>query len=135
MAEKQRGDDRRATERRTDRRPSAVRRAIRSELEGDARDEASVATERDPNVPVVQLENVSLAFDRPILENISLEAKHGETICIVGESGTGKSTTLKLILRLLVPQKRVGIALVGIFPHRRNCDESITNEAHSHQHL
>ena len=105
MVEKARGDDRRSTERRTDRRPSAVRRAIRSELEGDARDEASIITVRDPNVPVVQLENVSLAFDRPILEDITLEARHGETVCIVGESGTGKSTTLKLILRLLVPQR------------------------------
>jgi len=105
MAEKARGDERRSTERRTDRRPSAVRKAIRSELEGDARDEASVATERDPNVPVVQLDHVSLAFDRPILEDITLEARHGETICLVGESGTGKSTALKLILRLLVPQK------------------------------
>src|SRR6476620_6714941 len=102
MAEKARGDDRRSTERRADGRPSSVRRAIRSELEGDARDDASVATHRDPDVPVVQLENVYLAFDRPILEDVSLDAKLGETICIVGESGTGKSTTLKLILRLLV---------------------------------
>jgi phospholipid/cholesterol/gamma-HCH transport system ATP-binding protein len=101
MAEKQRGDDRRSTERRGDR-PSQVRRAIRSELEGDA---ASVTTERDPNVPVVELKNVYLSFDRPILEDVSLEAKHGETICIVGESGTGKSTTLKLVLRLLVPER------------------------------
>ena len=29
----------------------------------------------------------------------------GETVVIVGESGTGKSTTLKLILRLLVPER------------------------------
>jgi len=34
-----------------------------------------------------------------------LVARKGETICIVGESGTGKSTTLKLILRLLVPDR------------------------------
>jgi phospholipid/cholesterol/gamma-HCH transport system ATP-binding protein len=106
MADTPRGDDRRSTERRADQRPSQVRRAIRSELEGDARDDAAaVTTERDPNVPVVELKNVYLSFDRPILEDVSLEAKHGETICIVGESGTGKSTTLKLILRLLVPER------------------------------
>jgi phospholipid/cholesterol/gamma-HCH transport system ATP-binding protein len=104
MAERPRGDDRRSTERR-ETRPSAVRRAIRSELEGDARDDAAVATQRDPNAPVVELRNVYLSFDRPILENISLAAQHGETICIVGESGTGKSTALKLILRLLVPER------------------------------
>jgi phospholipid/cholesterol/gamma-HCH transport system ATP-binding protein len=100
LAEKPRGDDRRSTDRRADR-PSVVRRAIRSELDGDA----AVETERDPSVPVVELKNVYLAFDRPILEDVSLEARHGETICIVGESGTGKSTTLKLILRLLVPER------------------------------
>lgn len=101
MADAPRGDDRRSGDRRADR-PSVVRRAIRSELAGDAGD---VATERDPNTPVVQLENVYLSFDRPILEDVSLDARLGETICIVGESGTGKSTTLKLILRLLVPDR------------------------------
>ena len=52
---------------------------------------------------IVELDHVSLAFDRPILEDVSFVAREGETIVIVGESGTGKSTILKLILRLLVP--------------------------------
>lgn len=52
---------------------------------------------------VVALENVSLAFDAPVLEDVSFAAQKGETIVIVGESGTGKSTILKLLLRLLVP--------------------------------
>jgi len=52
---------------------------------------------------IVELDHVSLAFDRPILENVSLVARRGETIVIAGESGTGKSTVLKLILRLLRP--------------------------------
>jgi phospholipid/cholesterol/gamma-HCH transport system ATP-binding protein len=51
----------------------------------------------------VRLENVSLAFEEPVLENVSFTASEGETIVIVGESGTGKSTILKLLLRLLVP--------------------------------
>jgi phospholipid/cholesterol/gamma-HCH transport system ATP-binding protein len=53
---------------------------------------------------VIELEHVSLGFgDRTILEDVSFLAMKGETIVVVGESGTGKSTTLKLILRLLVP--------------------------------
>ena len=83
----------------TDRTTGEVREAIREELAQDA--VAAVAEPERP--PVIQLENVSLSFDRPILENISLMAAEGETLCIVGESGTGKSTTLKLILRLLLP--------------------------------
>jgi phospholipid/cholesterol/gamma-HCH transport system ATP-binding protein len=90
-----RGPDRRSSEGKT----ASVREAIRSELAGDA----PIAARRDG--PVVELDHVSLAFDVPILDDISLVASQGETVCIVGESGTGKSTTLKLILRLLVPDK------------------------------
>jgi phospholipid/cholesterol/gamma-HCH transport system ATP-binding protein len=54
---------------------------------------------------IIELDHISLAFDSPILQDVSFTAHHGETICIVGESGTGKSTILKLILRLLVPDK------------------------------
>ncbi len=85
-----------------DRRNRDVREAIRSELASDV---GSAASRRAPGVPVIELSNVDLAFDRPILENVSLVAHEGETIAIVGESGTGKSTTLKLILRLLVPDR------------------------------
>ena len=92
------------------RQPAAVRRAIRSELaadasEGEARHEGEPAAIRDQKVPVVQLEHVSLAFDLPIVEDISFTTPAGHTLCIVGESGTGKSTILKLILRLLVPDR------------------------------
>ena len=55
--------------------------------------------------PVIALERVSLAFDQPILEDVSLELYRGETIVIVGESGSGKSTILKLVLRLLIPDE------------------------------
>lgn len=83
----------------TDRTTGQVRQAIRQELADDA-----VATVAEPErPPVIELQDVSLSFDRPILEHVSLSAGVGETLCIVGESGTGKSTTLKLIMRLLLP--------------------------------
>lgn len=94
------------------------RAAIREELaadEGDAhKDTHSVHADREentstpngdshPNTPIIELKNVSLAFDRPVLENVSFVAHEGETVVVVGESGSGKSTILKLILRLLAP--------------------------------
>jgi phospholipid/cholesterol/gamma-HCH transport system ATP-binding protein len=82
-----------------DRHSLAARRAIRSELDQD------VGAEAGPARPVVELANVFLAFDRPILEDVSFAVQRGETVAIVGESGTGKSTILKLVLRLLVPDK------------------------------
>ena len=90
--------------RETDRKSQAVRRAIRSELESDAKGKVE-QHERRPGEPVIELSHVSLAFDVPILEDISFTAREGETVAIVGESGTGKSTILKLLLRLLVPDR------------------------------
>src|ERR1035437_3743526 len=37
------------------------------------------------------------------VEDVSLNVRRGETLGIVGESGCGKSTTARLILRLLEP--------------------------------
>jgi len=90
-------------------RPSQiVRAAIRTELARDATDAEARRSrwEESGNLrPVVELSHVSLAFDTPILEDVSFVAREGETMVIVGESGTGKSTILKLILRLLIPDR------------------------------
>jgi phospholipid/cholesterol/gamma-HCH transport system ATP-binding protein len=82
-----------------------VRSAIQTELSEDDTGEERPRPE-DPGPlqgACIELERVSLAFDRPILEDVSFAAFQGETLVIVGESGTGKSTILKLILRLLQP--------------------------------
>jgi ATP-binding cassette subfamily B protein len=48
------------------------------------------------------LENISFAYDNgfPVIENISLKIPAGKTIAIVGSTGSGKSTLVKLLLRL-----------------------------------
>ncbi|HEV7387209.1 MAG TPA: ATP-binding cassette domain-containing protein [Gemmatimonadaceae bacterium] len=89
---------------------SRVRAAIRTELEEIAEESPGSQTATRPVQRVISVENVYLAFESPILENVTFGARAGETIVVVGESGTGKSTILKLLLRLLVPdQGRVAI--------------------------
>ena len=39
----------------------------------------------------------------PIISNLNLAVARGETLVLLGESGCGKTTTLKLVNRLLVP--------------------------------
>jgi phospholipid/cholesterol/gamma-HCH transport system ATP-binding protein len=91
--------------RETDKRSSAVRRAIRQELASDEPEVREDREDGDGGRAVIELSRVDLAFDVPILQDISFMAREGETIAVVGESGTGKSTILKLILRLLVPDR------------------------------
>jgi ATP-binding cassette subfamily B protein len=45
------------------------------------------------------------AGNDPVLENISLEIPQGKTTAIVGMSGSGKTTILKLLLRFYEPEK------------------------------
>lgn len=87
-----------------------VRAAIRRELADDAEAPDAAPGEESPaSSPaergVFALEHIYLAFDEPILEDVSFTATEGETVVVAGESGTGKSTILKLLLRLLVPDR------------------------------
>jgi phospholipid/cholesterol/gamma-HCH transport system ATP-binding protein len=57
-----------------------------------------------PGSPIVVFDHVSLAFDeKVILRDISFTLIKGQTKIILGASGAGKSTILKLILGLLRP--------------------------------
>ena len=61
-----------------------------------------------PDGPIVVFDKVSLAFDdKVILRNVSFTLITGRTKIILGASGAGKSTILKLILGLLKPDSGV----------------------------
>jgi len=65
---------------------------------------ATLARPDAPDEPVVVVDNVSLAFDdKVVLKDVSFTLLPGHTKVILGASGSGKSTILKLVLGLWKP--------------------------------
>ena len=56
------------------------------------------------NSPYIEFRHVSKAFgDNHVLKDVSFDVKTGETVCILGRSGVGKSVSLQHILGFLKP--------------------------------
>ena len=54
--------------------------------------------------PLIELKGVSKSFGQsPILDRVDLRIYRGEALAIIGPSGTGKSTILRIIAGLLAP--------------------------------
>jgi len=52
----------------------------------------------------IKIENLTKSFEKKkVLNNVSFEVADGETLAVVGFSGSGKSTILKLICNLIQP--------------------------------
>ena len=69
---------------------------------------AALESALGPGSPIVVFDKVSLAFDdKVILREVSFTLITGRTKIILGASGAGKSTILKLILGLLKPDSGV----------------------------
>jgi phospholipid/cholesterol/gamma-HCH transport system ATP-binding protein len=54
---------------------------------------------------MIEYLDVHKAFDAPVLAGVDLVVETGETISVVGPSGTGKSVLLKTTLGLIVPDR------------------------------
>lgn len=56
-----------------------------------------------PATTLLTFDDVSIAFEHPVLEGISFSLARGETKVLLGEAGTGKTLILKLALGLIKP--------------------------------
>jgi phospholipid/cholesterol/gamma-HCH transport system ATP-binding protein len=78
--------------------------------------------EIDIDRPYIQFENVSKAFgENVVLRDVSFDVKAGETVCILGRSGVGKSVALHHIMGFLKPDSgRVLVAREDITDYSEN---------------
>ncbi len=54
--------------------------------------------------PIIAFKNVSISFGgRPVLEDVSFSVDRGQTLCILGRSGVGKSVSLRMLMGFLKP--------------------------------
>ncbi|MGZ7238395.1 ATP-binding cassette domain-containing protein, partial [Streptococcus pyogenes] len=55
----------------------------------------------------VDFDDVSFAYDgeHQVLKHISIHANHGETVALVGHTGSGKSSIMNLLYRFYDPQE------------------------------
>lgn len=67
-------------------------------------DEASSAPGESPPEPAIVFDNVSISFDtRVVLQDVSFSVDRGQTLCILGRSGVGKSVSLRMLMGFLKP--------------------------------
>ncbi len=79
----------------------------------EALDAAGVAELDDPAAarfsspePMISFSHVSISFDdRPILEDVSFYVNRGQTLCILGRSGVGKTVALRMLMGFLKPDE------------------------------
>lgn len=63
----------------------------------------AIATLADTR-PIIRLDGVGMRFGgQQVLRDVHLDIQRGQTVCVIGESGCGKTVFLKLIVGLLMP--------------------------------
>ncbi len=75
----------------------------------NAPEEELVETTKDVDLSSdseIEFKNVKFEYKKnvPVIENLSLKIKKGDTVAIVGETGAGKTTLVNLLLKFYVPK-------------------------------
>jgi phospholipid/cholesterol/gamma-HCH transport system ATP-binding protein len=66
--------------------------------------ERPAAAEYSAKEPIIAFSHVGIAFDgRVVLEDLSFSMRRGQTLCILGRSGVGKSVALRMLMGFLKP--------------------------------
>ncbi|WP_435362153.1 ABC transporter ATP-binding protein [Haloarchaeobius sp. DFWS5] len=52
---------------------------------------------------MIRLDNVTVGYDDPVVENVSFTVEQGECVALLGPNGVGKSTLLRTVLGLRPP--------------------------------
>jgi phospholipid/cholesterol/gamma-HCH transport system ATP-binding protein len=79
------------------------------ELLSGAFEEGADAAPPEPvtpsKVPIISFRHVSIAFgEHKVLDDVSFSLERGQTLCILGRSGVGKSVSLRILMGFLKPQ-------------------------------
>lgn len=72
-------------------------------------------TDSARSAPPVSVQHLSLAAERPILNDVSVRLDRGKVLGIVGESGSGKTLLVKSILGVLPPTVRRTSGTIELF--------------------
>lgn len=73
------------------------------EINSKIKDLAIIEEITNNNVPTLEFDNVSFYYpgaEEPVIKDLSFTCNEGETVAIIGSTGSGKSTIANLILRL-----------------------------------
>ena len=69
-------------------------------------DSSIILREKEAGKNMIRVDNVSKSYgDKRVLNNVSCEFEDGKIYCIMGESGVGKTTLLRLIMGLEKPDE------------------------------
>ena len=76
---------------------------------------------------IIELRGISRCFgSQDVLRNVSLDIRAGETVCLIGESGCGKSVTMKIMASLMQPT--AGEVLWNDVPIKDRSDEELVRD-------